>query len=41
MLRGTLEQGKYVFGTACGAAAKVFEIFNNEPQINLYKNYVR
>ncbi|KAJ3615553.1 hypothetical protein MTP99_007313, partial [Tenebrio molitor] len=27
-----------IFGTACGAAAKVFEILDTEPQINLYKN---
>ncbi|KAJ3619098.1 hypothetical protein MTP99_005885 [Tenebrio molitor] len=27
-----------IFGTACGAAAKVFEILDIEPQINLYKN---
>jgi ATP-binding cassette subfamily B (MDR/TAP) protein 1 len=27
-----------IFGTACGAAAKVFEILDTEPQINLCKN---
>ncbi|KAH0816572.1 hypothetical protein GEV33_006219 [Tenebrio molitor] len=27
-----------IFGTACSAAAKVFEILDTEPQINLYKN---
>ncbi|CAH1380444.1 unnamed protein product [Tenebrio molitor] len=27
-----------IFATACGAAAKVFEILDTEPQINLYKN---
>ncbi|RZC36876.1 ABC tran domain containing protein, partial [Asbolus verrucosus] len=27
-----------IFGTACGAAAKVFEILDTEPKINLHKN---
>jgi ATP-binding cassette subfamily B (MDR/TAP) protein 1 len=27
-----------IFATACGAAAKVFEILDTEPQINIYKN---